>query len=128
MSRGCLLLASTDLLETVGLAAHGLGNVLILRQALQILGPDSRQDVHYCRDWRPWVSSEIVNDRVRARPTTVHGNNSQHLICHRSHRRDVLNLLLRDAWVLYYRGTDHFVGIANENAAGLAISLHGPLH
>lgn len=112
------------MLKSVGLAPDGFRNITILGEIQEILGPYSGQNVHHGRDRCAWVAGEIVNNRVRPGPATVERDKSQHLVGHRPHRRNVLNLLLSDARILYDSRTHNFIGITDQNAARFAVAFH----
>src|SRR5215212_5709777 len=104
--------------EPVSLAAHGLGDVAVLRDVLQVLGVYARQDVDRGRNRRARVAREVENNRVGARPGAVQGDDAQHLVGDRPHRGDAFDLLVRDARVVYDGLGHDLVGVAYEDGAG----------
>ena len=65
------LFSGAGLIQSISLTAHGLGHISILRELLQVLRADARQDIHRCGNRRAGISGEVVNNHVRANPATV---------------------------------------------------------
>ena len=65
-------LAASGLSQSGGLAAHRFGDVSVLRNAVEVLGPNPGQDVHDGGYGCARIAGEIVNDRIIPSPTTVH--------------------------------------------------------
>ena len=89
---------------------------------------ETAQDRQHVRHGRPRIAGKAVDDVVISRPQPIGRHLAKYLFRYRAHRRDHLDLLLGNAWVIDHSRRNKPVRVADEDIAGLAVALHSQFH